>query len=168
MLCLTLSCRSTWAPPERSSLTASVSPLRLALMRAVMPFWGTQWDKTVTITCNATHIETRWKVYTCCEVVKDTSISLAYLSTWTYKSSREEGTLLIINLMSDITVEGAQPCQHKLLIYQYKRDFQIWTSLIVDDVNHRMVPIIQYSKRAVASKAIEMHARHTLQIRTPS
>ena len=113
MLCLTLFCRSTWAPPDRSSRTTSLSPLRLAHMRAVQPFWGTQWDKTVTITCDVTHIETRWKVYTCCEVVNDTSISLAYLSTCTYKSSREEGTLLIISLMSNIRVEGANElCQY--------------------------------------------------------
>ena len=113
MLCLTLSCRSTWAPPESSSRTTAVLPQRLALMRAVMPLWGTQSDKTVTIACDVTHIETRWKVYTCCEAVNDTSISLAYLSTWTYKSSREEGTLLIISLMSNIRVEGANElCQY--------------------------------------------------------
>ena len=128
MLCLTSVWRSTLAPPDRSSRTTSVSPSRLALMRAVMPSWGTQWDKTVTITCDVTHIETRWKVYTCCEAVNDTSISLAYLSTCTYKCSREEGSLLIISLMSNIRVDGAQPCQHKLLIYHYKRDFQIQTS----------------------------------------
>ena len=64
-------------------------------------------------------------MYTCCEAVNDTSISLAYLSTCTYKSSREEGTLLIISVMSDIRVEGAQPCQQKLLIYHYKKDLQI-------------------------------------------
>ena len=64
-------------------------------------------------------------MYTCCEVVNDTSISLAYLSTCTYKSSGEEVKLLIISLMSDIRVEGAQPCQYKLLIYHYKRDLQI-------------------------------------------
>ena len=121
MLCLTLVCRSNWAPPVTSFCTISVCPLWLAKMRAVMPYWETQWDKTVTITCDVTHIETRWKVYTCCEAVNDTSISLAYLSTCTYKSSREEGILLIISLMSDIRVEGAQPCQHKLLIHQYKR-----------------------------------------------
>ena len=145
MLCLTSVCRSTCAPPERSSLTTSVLPQRQAFMRAVSPLWVTQWDKTVTITCDVTHIETRWKVYTCCEVVNDTSISLAYLSTCTYKSSREEGIILINSLMSDIRVEGTQVCQHKLLIYQYKRDFQIWTSLIVDNVNYGTVPIIQYS-----------------------
>ena len=60
-------------------------------------------------------------VYICCEAVNDTSIGLAYLSTCTYKSSREEGIPLIISLMSDIRVEGAQFCQHKLLIHQYKR-----------------------------------------------
>ena len=107
MLCLTSSCRSTWAPPVMSSWTMSAWPLKLAHMRAVLPFWGTQWDKTVTITCDVNHIETRWKVYTCCEAVSDTSISLAYLSTCTYKSSREEGGLLIISLMSR-QVEGAQ------------------------------------------------------------
>ena len=36
-------------------------------------------------------------VYICCEAP---SISLAYLSTCTYKSSREEGVLLIISIMS--------------------------------------------------------------------
>ena len=47
-MCLTTaSCRSTWAPLVRRSCTTSVWPLWLANMRAVQPYWGTQWDKTV-------------------------------------------------------------------------------------------------------------------------
>ena len=47
MLCLTSSCKSTWAPLERRSCTTSVWPLSLASMRAVQPSWGTKWTKTV-------------------------------------------------------------------------------------------------------------------------
>ena len=46
-LWLTLFCRSTWAPLESRSGTTSLWPLPLAYTRAVKPFWGTQWDKTV-------------------------------------------------------------------------------------------------------------------------
>jgi len=40
MLYLTLSCRSTWAPPNRSSRMISVCPWRPAHMRALQPNWG--------------------------------------------------------------------------------------------------------------------------------
>ena len=50
MLCLTLSCWSTWAPTERRGCTTSVWPLSLARMSAVLPSCGTKWDKAVIIT----------------------------------------------------------------------------------------------------------------------
>ena len=69
MLCLTSSCRSTWAPLERSNCTTSVYPLPLTHMRAVLPNWGTEWDKTVTITCDEHGTRKQWKVYTWCKVL---------------------------------------------------------------------------------------------------
>ena len=52
-------------------------------------------------------------------------VLLTYLHVHT--RAVEEGTLLIIRLMSEIRVEDAKPCQHKLL--------QMQTILIVYDVN---------------------------------
>ena len=47
LMCLTMFCKSTWAPLKRSCCTTAVWPLSLACMRAVHPSWGMQWDKTV-------------------------------------------------------------------------------------------------------------------------
>ena len=64
-MCLTSSCRSTWAPLERSSCTTTMWPLSLASMRAVWPSWG---DKTGIITGISKKTD-NWMVYTCCKIV---------------------------------------------------------------------------------------------------
>ena len=51
ILHLTSSCRSTFAPAESRSCIASVWPLLLAHMRAVLPYWGTQWEQNSDNTC---------------------------------------------------------------------------------------------------------------------
>ena len=66
ILCLTLFCRCTLAPLERSSCTMSVWPLSLASMRAVQPFCGTNHET------NGNEIGNRQlkKVCTCCNLSK--------------------------------------------------------------------------------------------------
>ena len=63
ILCLTSSCRSTWAPLKRSSCTTSLWPPPLASMRAVWPSWG---DKTGSIEHENRQLN---GVYTCCKIV---------------------------------------------------------------------------------------------------